>query len=153
MLSLEKDETPLGRNEPCSPVGASYDSTEEDKCYIDIAFINNMPDSALEATERQFLTLIGASAGLFPARLKRYSLPDIPRTPRGREYLRDYLPIAALGDSHHDALIMTGTEPREPDLTNEPYWPALTQVVEWAQRNVNFRYLVLPRRPCGGAPP
>ena len=30
---------------------------------------------------------------------------------------------------------MTGTEPRQPDLRNEPYWPALTEVLEWAERN------------------
>ena len=30
---------------------------------------------------------------------------------------------------------MTGTEPRQPDLRQEPYWPALTDVLDWAERN------------------
>ena len=30
---------------------------------------------------------------------------------------------------------MTGTEPRQPDLRQEPYWSALTEVLDWAERN------------------
>ena len=37
--------------------------------------------------------------------------------------------------SRFDGMIMTGTEPRQPDLRNEPYWPALAEVLEWAERN------------------
>jgi homoserine O-succinyltransferase len=30
---------------------------------------------------------------------------------------------------------MTGTEPRQADLRNEPYWSALTSVLDWAESN------------------
>jgi homoserine O-succinyltransferase len=30
---------------------------------------------------------------------------------------------------------MTGTEPKRPDLRDEPYWPVLAQVLDWAERN------------------
>jgi homoserine O-succinyltransferase/O-acetyltransferase len=32
-----------------------------------------------------------------------------------------------------DALIVTGTEPRAPRLTEEPYWPRFVQLLDWAQ--------------------
>ena len=45
---------------------------------IDIGLINNMPDAALEATERQFLALLDAAADGIVVRLTTYALPDIP---------------------------------------------------------------------------
>src|SRR5205823_4965141 len=32
-----------------------------------------------------------------------------------------------------DGLIVTGTEPKAPDLKDEPYWNSLTRVLEWAE--------------------
>jgi homoserine O-succinyltransferase/O-acetyltransferase len=32
-----------------------------------------------------------------------------------------------------DGLIVTGTEPRAPMLSDEPYWPTMTKVVDWAE--------------------
>ncbi len=37
------------------------------------------------------------------------------------------------GTSHLDGLIVTGTEPRARELTDEPYWPALTGLVDWVE--------------------
>ena len=34
-----------------------------------------------------------------------------------------------------DGLIVTGTEPRAPLLQEEPYWPTLTKVVDWAEEH------------------
>src|SRR5262245_17484158 len=70
---------------------------------IDIAFVNNMPDKALEATERQFLTLLEVAAENVPVRVTFYSLPDVPRTERGHHHLRThYQPIADLWNSRPD---------------------------------------------------
>ena len=100
-----------------------------------IALINNMPDSALEDTELQFFELLESAARDLPLSLKLYSLPELPRSAAGQQHLRNfYNSIDDLLNSRFDGMIMTGTEPRQPDLRNEPYWPALTEVLSWAER-------------------
>ena len=117
------------------PAGLNGHYEGEAEC-VKIAFINNMPDPALEDTEMQFMELLAAAAGDFPVRLKLYSLPKVPRAERGLQHLsRFYFDIDDLYNSQFDAVIMTGTEPRQPDLRQEPYWSALTDVLDWAERN------------------
>jgi homoserine O-succinyltransferase/O-acetyltransferase len=100
---------------------------------IDIGLINNMPDAALNATERQFLALLGAAADDIAVHLTLYTLPEVPRTDFGREQVSRYSDFRDLWSSHHDGLIVTGTEPRAADLKDEPYWESLTNVLEWAE--------------------
>jgi homoserine O-succinyltransferase len=101
-----------------------------------IALINNMPDSALEDTEAQFFELLESAAGEIPVSLKLYSLPELPRNDAGQQHLsKFYFEIADLLNSRFDGVIMTGTEPRQPDLRNEPYWPVLTKVLDWAEQS------------------
>src|SRR2546430_16504312 len=57
---------------------------ESDANCIDIGLVNNMPDAALKATERQFLTLLDAAADGMEVPLTCYALPDEPRTDAGR---------------------------------------------------------------------
>jgi|ERR1700677_214346 homoserine O-succinyltransferase/O-acetyltransferase len=103
---------------------------------VRIAFINNMPDSALEDTEMQFMELLNAASGDTPVRLKFFSLPNVPRGDRGLQHLSGfYYGIEDLWNSRFDALIMTGTEPVHSDLRQEPYWHAMTDVLDWAERN------------------
>lgn len=103
---------------------------------IRIALINNMPDGALEDTEIQFIELLEAAAGNVPIYLKLFSLPGVARTERGESRLRSYYsPIDGLWDGRFDAVIMTGTEPHYPSLPEEPYWPLMTQVLDWAESN------------------
>jgi homoserine O-succinyltransferase/O-acetyltransferase len=106
-----------------------------DRC-VDIGLINNMPDAALESTERQFIELLDAAARNIVVRLKLFSSPDVPRSEAGQRYLgASYSDIAELWNSHLDGLIVTGTEPRAPSLMDEPYWVMLTKVADWAERN------------------
>src|SRR5438445_1103728 len=103
---------------------------------VKIALINNMPDPALEDTESQFFDLVDTAAGGIPVHLKLYSLPEIPRGDRGQERLTSfYHGINDLWNSRFDAAIMTGTEPRQPDLRHEPYWAVLVDVLDWAEHN------------------
>jgi homoserine O-succinyltransferase len=46
---------------------------------IQIGIINNMPDSALESTERQFIELLAAVSGETQVRVSLFSLPQITR--------------------------------------------------------------------------
>lgn len=103
---------------------------------VRIAFVNNMPDSALEDTEMQFFELLEAAAGDIPVRVKLHSLSGVPRGERGQQHLSGfYFGTDDLLNDRFDGAIMTGTEPRQPDLRNEPYWSALGNVLDWAESN------------------
>jgi len=102
---------------------------------IEIGLVNNMPDAALESTERQFLQLLQMAASALAIRVHLFTLPDVPRSPEGRRYLRQHLGIDELRHSNIDGLIVTGTEPRAGSLTEEPYWETLAGVVDWAREH------------------
>ena len=81
--------------------------------YLDIGLINNMPDAAMEATARQFLTLLGTAAHSIVLRLKLFSMPGIPCSQWRRQHISTYYSdFHGLWDSHLDGVIVTGTEPR-----------------------------------------
>jgi len=103
---------------------------------IRIALVNNMPDAALEDTELQFFDLLDAASDGVPVVVKLYSVTGVPRTERGMQRLNSfYYSLNDLWDSQFDALIMTGTEPQQPSLRQEPYWGNLANVLDWAERN------------------
>src|SRR5580698_995313 len=101
---------------------------------VKIAFVNNMPDSALEDTEIQFFELLDAAAGDVPVVLSLYSLSGVPRGERRKQHVNAFYRGAnELLSGRVDGLIMTGTEPRQPNLRNESYWSPLTSVLDWAE--------------------
>jgi homoserine O-succinyltransferase len=101
-----------------------------------IAVVNNMPDAALRTTERQWRELMATAGGNdYKAELHFYSLKEVPRSYTGRMHVTDnYTDIAELWDGV-DGLIVTGTEPIAPNLPDEPYWPALSRLIDWAKDN------------------
>jgi homoserine O-succinyltransferase/O-acetyltransferase len=102
---------------------------------IDIAIVNNMPDAALEATERQFIGLLARASDRMAVRVRLFALPGVPRSDATSRYIAGhYADIATLWNAPVDGLIVTGTEPREA-LPQEPYWAAFTALVDWAKRN------------------
>jgi homoserine O-succinyltransferase len=103
---------------------------------LDIGLVNNMPDAALEQTERQFTGLLSAAAGERRIGMKLFCLPEIIRAGAARERVKQrYAPLDELWKSRLDGLIVTGTEPRTPDLREEPYWRTLTKLIDWAAAN------------------
>jgi homoserine O-succinyltransferase len=103
---------------------------------VRLGLINNMPDPALEDTELQFFDLLDAASGNAVVLLKLYSLTGIPRTDRGQRHLNSfYFGLDELWHSPVDGIIVTGTEPRQPSLKDEPYWSSLTDVLDWAEQN------------------
>jgi homoserine O-succinyltransferase/O-acetyltransferase len=116
---------------------------EGDANCIEVGLINNMPDLALEQTERQMLKLLDAAADDILVRLKLYALPDVPREDWGRKHLArlHYYGVGDLWNSRLDGLIVTGAEPVAPDLTQEPYWHTLTEVFDWAEHNTTSTIL------------
>ncbi len=112
--------------------GLAADTARENPPVV-VGVVNNMPDSALESTERQFRELLTAAAGTRPIRLRLFSIPERPRGEAARAYTAArYEDIGELGSDHLDGLIVTGAEPRTAILTDEPYWPALAKLVDWA---------------------
>ena len=81
---------------------------EPDASWITIGLVNNMPDGALQATERQFVGLLGAAAGPTRVHLRSYALLDVPRSDRGHEYVRRCCTMS----------IFCSKGPRPPSLTS-----------------------------------
>lgn len=95
-----------------------------------------MSDGALEATERQFLSLLNAASEGMSIRLMLYSLPGVHRNESAGRRIRDsYANIEDLWSTQLDALIVTGREPLTSNLADEPYWRSFTQVLDWAADN------------------
>jgi homoserine O-succinyltransferase len=102
-----------------------------------VALVNNMPDSALSATERQFAKLISEASGDFDVRLTLAALETLPRASETRAAMgENYRRVEQLRYASIDAVIITGAEPRSLDLTREPYWGELTALMEWTRHAV-----------------
>lgn len=102
---------------------------------LTIGIVNNMPDPALESTERQFTSLISEAAHNLRVRVKFYALPGVVRSDAGRRRVASYGDIDELRSAFLDGLIVTGTEPRAAELRDEPYWHKLEQIIDWAEEN------------------
>jgi homoserine O-succinyltransferase len=100
---------------------------------LTVGLINNMPDSAFEATETQFRTLLTAAATQ-PLELRLTGLPEIARNDEvAARIAGSYWPIEDFLREPPDALIVTGTEPLAADLREEPYWARFTELVDWSR--------------------
>jgi homoserine O-succinyltransferase/O-acetyltransferase len=103
---------------------------------LHIGLLNNMPDAALESTERQFSRLLGAAASEIPIRWHLFSLRSIARSDTGSLHLihQNYGTPRDLYNTPLNALIVTGTEPLQQDLRQETYWPELATMFDWIER-------------------
>ena len=99
---------------------------------LNIGLLNMMPDRALAATERQFLRLLDSHERRCCA-VSLFTIDGIPREDMGREHLRQYYQDSTqISDTDLDALVITGANVTEPDLTNEPFWDRLATVLQQA---------------------
>ena len=108
---------------------------DSDQNYVEIGLVNNMSDSALQATERQFLALLEAASNGMMVCLTPYALPEVPRSDSGRSHVSSYFSVNDLWDKSLDGLIVTGMEPCAVNLAEEPYWPSFTRLVDWAEES------------------
>ncbi len=104
---------------------------------LEIGLVNNMPDSALLSTERQFCGLLRSGAGnRLDVRVHFLSLGGVARGPEAAAHMRGrYVDASCVADMALDALIVTGAEPRAKSLRDEPYWTHFARLMEWAERN------------------
>jgi len=118
------------------PINSLNERDESSSKELAIGLLNNMGDGALEATERQFISLLNAAAEDFHIRLSLYHFPEVPRRKSAKRHLdRRYHSVESLWNSKLDGLIVTGREPVAPSLRDEPYWDSFVQVHEWAREN------------------
>jgi homoserine O-succinyltransferase/O-acetyltransferase len=124
-----------------SPRGAREHYGSSAEC-LKISLVNNMPDAALEDTELQFFELLDAASGDVPVLIKLYSAPEIVRSDRAQLHLSShYFGIGDLLNSQCDGVMITGTEPRQRNLRDEPYWRTMVDVFDWAESNTSSAVL------------
>jgi homoserine O-succinyltransferase len=106
------------------------------------ALVNNMPDGAFDATERQFLGLLEEGSQALDIEVRRFTMDGVPR---GEEtsirIAEDYFPLADLYPDPPDLLIVTGSNPIEVNIDDEPYWSDLVEVLSWARVEVTSTLL------------
>ncbi len=118
-------------------VDSHCNRSASDSC-IHIGLINNMPDEALKATERQYVSLLGAASHGLQIRLSLYTLPGVPRSETSSRHIASvYSNIDEMWGGELDGLIVTGREPLAADLKDEPYWDSFTKTLAWARENAH----------------
>jgi homoserine O-succinyltransferase/O-acetyltransferase len=101
------------------------------------ALVNNMPDTAFCATERQFAGLLDAGSGCETVTLTRHTVAGVPRGEQVRARVAaEYRRIEDLRSDPPDLLVVTGANPTESRIEDEPYWSDLCDLLRWGSQNV-----------------
>lgn len=112
-------------------------AAQQDIRELHIGILNLMPDAALQATERQFMRMVGSCNRIAQFKVHLFTLPQIVRDDQARAHIDAYYEtferIQSVG---LDALIITGANPQQSELEDEPFWPGLMAVVDWAKQSV-----------------
>jgi len=104
---------------------------------LHIGLLNMMPDTALSATERQFFRLVGESNQIAQFYMHPFTLKELARGPEAARHIeRYYDTFETLQRDGLDALIITGANVIGPELSEQPFWKPLIEVIDWAYANV-----------------
>jgi homoserine O-succinyltransferase/O-acetyltransferase len=104
---------------------------------LHIGLLNMMPDAALAATERQFFRLIGESNQIAQFYMHPFTLRELKRGTEAAAHIeRYYDTFEQIRAQGLDALIISGANVTQPNLSDEAFWKPLKQVVDWAYDNV-----------------
>jgi homoserine O-succinyltransferase len=110
---------------------------QQDIRELHIGLLNMMPDAALEATERQFFRLVGESNQIAQFYMHPFSIANLPRSDKGRAHIAQYYEsFEQIKESGLDALIITGANVVGPELSTQPFWQPLIEVIDWAFEHV-----------------
>lgn len=102
-----------------------------------IGLLNMMPDAALEATERQFLRLLGACNQIVQFHVHIFTIDGLPRGPEAQLHINKYYEdFGKIKREGLDGLIISGANVSQPKIPLENFWIPLTEVFEWAKQNV-----------------
>ena len=104
---------------------------------LHVGLLNMMPDAALEATERQFMRLVGSCNRIAQIHVHPFAVDAGARGPKARGYIdRYYESFEDVRAAGLDALIVSGANPVQPEMEDEPFWDPLVEVMEWAAEHV-----------------
>ena len=110
---------------------------QQDIRELHIGLLNMMPDAALEATERQFFRLVGESNQIAQFYMHPFTIANLPRSDKGQAHVdRYYESFEQIKEAGLDALIITGANVIGPELSTQPFWQPLIEVIDWAYANV-----------------
>ena len=116
-----------------NPDRASHQHIRE----LHIGLLNIMPDAALEATERQFLRLVGACNQIAQFHIHLFTIDGLDRGEEALSHLSKYYEsFDKIKQDGLDALIISGANVTHPHLSEEAFWQPLTEVFDWAKINV-----------------
>ena len=112
-------------------------AVKQDIRELHIGLLNMMPDAALAATERQFFRLVGESNSIAQFYMHPFTLSELPRGEKGKAHVENfYESFEDIKEQGLDALIITGANVTGPELSEEPFWQPLIEVMDWAYENV-----------------
>ena len=104
---------------------------------LHIGVLNMMPDTALAATERQFFRLVGESNAIAQFYMHPFTLKELKRGAQAEAHVaQHYETFEQIKAQGLDALIVSGANVTQPDLSKEPFWKPLIEVIDWAYANV-----------------
>ncbi len=104
---------------------------------LHIGLLNMMPDAALQATERQFLRLIGSCNRVTQLYVHPFAVDAHTRGPEAQNYIaQHYEEFRDIERDGLDALIITGANPIHADITREAFWEPMLDVLAWGRENV-----------------
>jgi len=104
---------------------------------LHVGLLNMMPDAALAATERQFFRLIGQSNQIAQFYVHPFTIPELSRGDEAKAHIGQfYESFEQIKERGLDALIITGANVTQPDLSLERFWKPLNKVIDWAYDNV-----------------
>ena len=96
---------------------------------LHIGLLNMMPDAALQATERQFMRMVGACNRIAQFHVHPFTFPEIPRGEAAKQHIDQYYrSFESLKAEGLDALILSGANPVLEDITQEPFWEPLSSI-------------------------
>lgn len=114
-------------------------ASSQDIRELHIGFCNMMPDAAIEATERQFLRLVGESNKIAQFYIHPFTLPVVTkRSDKTLEHFEKYYEsFEKLQNEGLDALIVSGANITSgPYISDENFWKPLKDLLDWANKNV-----------------
>jgi homoserine O-succinyltransferase len=110
---------------------------QQDIRELHIGLLNMMPDAALEATERQFFRLVGESNQIAQFYMHPFTIANLPRSEKAQAHVAQYYEsFEQIKQAGLDALIITGANVSGPELSTQPFWQTLIEVIDWAYENV-----------------
>lgn len=124
------------RNEGETVIDADH-AVHQDIRELHIGLLNMMPDKALAATERQFFRLVGESNQIAQFYVHPFTLKELQRSSEGQAHIDQYYEsFDEIKETGLDALIVTGANVVGRELSVQPFWKPLNEIMDWAYDNV-----------------